>query len=360
MGKRRDFLFLPIFKHFTHAKRLIMSLKSIILSVLAVSFLAFQSCTPENDPPAENCNTGSTSVQSCDDGDANTANDSETILVSDGSICVACAGTPVDCSNGSTTVQSCDDGDANTVDDVETTLDSDGTVCVPCAGTPVDCTTGMTSVQSCDDGNVHTVDDVETVLDSDGTVCVACAGTPVDCSNGSTTIRNCDDGDANTTNDVETILDSDGTVCVPCAGESTLTSAPNFSMTTTTGATLELSDYAGKNLVIFFFGNACPPCRSIAPSIESRIHQAYIDNDNLEIIGGDQWDGNNASVDAFANVTGATFPLGVMASGTAADFGTTYDRLVIINTNGKIVFTGSNRVSNHLDEAVEIIEGLLE
>ena len=32
-------------------------------------------------------------------------------LLSDGSVCEPCAGTPIDCTNGATTIQSCDDGD---------------------------------------------------------------------------------------------------------------------------------------------------------------------------------------------------------------------------------------------------------
>jgi gliding motility-associated-like protein len=75
-------------------------------------------------------------VQACDDGDPCTINDVETILLSDGSICVPCAGEAQDCSTGATTTQPCDDGDPNTFDDEVTTLDCDGSVCIPCTGTP--------------------------------------------------------------------------------------------------------------------------------------------------------------------------------------------------------------------------------
>jgi gliding motility-associated-like protein len=168
---------------------------------------------------AIDCSTGPTSVVPCDDGDANTVNDMQTILDCDGSVCVPCMGEPVDCSNGTTTEQPCDDGDACTENDMETVLDSDGTICVPCSGTPIDCNSmGATTDQPCDDGDPFTINDMETILDCDGSICIPCMGEPVDCSNGTTTVVSCDDGDPCTMDDEETILDSDGTVCIPCAG----------------------------------------------------------------------------------------------------------------------------------------------
>ena len=143
-------------------------------------------------------------------------------------------------------------------------------------------------------------------------------------------------------------------------GGSNLVAAPDFSMETTSGVKLESSLYRGKNLIIWFFGSGCPPCRSVGPTVESDIYQAFKDNDKFAMIGGDQWDRSDATVDDFADDTGLTFPLGRQASSIARSFGTTYDRFVIINSDGDIVFKSTNRVSNHIDEAVDIIKGLLE
>jgi len=85
-------------------------------------------------------------------------------------------GTPVDCITGSTSVISCDDGDACTINDEQTVLDSDGTICIPCSGTAIDCATGNTSVVACDDGDPCTMNDVQVILDCDGTVCQPCMG----------------------------------------------------------------------------------------------------------------------------------------------------------------------------------------
>jgi len=61
-------------------------------------------------------------------------------LLSDGSVCVPCAGTPAPCgTDGSCeTTQPCDDGDPCTINDVEVVLLSDGSICSPCTGTAVD------------------------------------------------------------------------------------------------------------------------------------------------------------------------------------------------------------------------------
>ncbi|MEZ4987819.1 MAG: hypothetical protein R2795_22790 [Saprospiraceae bacterium] len=58
-------------------------------------------------------------------------------------------GTPVDCGTGATSVLPCDDGNACTVNDMQTVLDADGTICVPCMGTPLDCNGDFVTVTVC-------------------------------------------------------------------------------------------------------------------------------------------------------------------------------------------------------------------
>ncbi|MGK0451451.1 MAG: hypothetical protein ACJAXE_002121, partial [Neolewinella sp.] len=157
-----------------------------------------------------------TTVQPCDDGDPCTENDEE-IINCDDSICVACTGSAtLDCEI--TRIRPCDDSDTCTENDVETVDDCNGTICIPCAGTPINCGNGPTSVLPCDDGDACTINDVQRVLNCDGSVCVPCQGTPTDCSNAPTSISPCDDGNPCTTNDTETILDCDGSICIPCTG----------------------------------------------------------------------------------------------------------------------------------------------
>ena len=43
--------------------------------------------------------------------------------------------------------------------------------------------------------------------------------------------------------------------------------APDFTATSLTGATIKLSSYRGKTVVLNFWGSWCPPCRDEAPTL---------------------------------------------------------------------------------------------
>jgi peroxiredoxin len=135
-----------------------------------------------------------------------------------------------------------------------------------------------------------------------------------------------------------------------------LPDAPDFSLVTTSGETLNKASFNGKTLVVFFFGFNCPPCKAVAPSVESQLYQEFKDNDKFAIIGADQWDGTDAGVDRFKEDTGVSFPLGVKGSAMARNYGTTYDRLVIINDKGKLLFKGNSVASNNLKEVIDIVK----
>ncbi len=141
--------------------------------------------------------------------------------------------------------------------------------------------------------------------------------------------------------------------------ESNLEVAPNFSLKTPAGGDITSASFKDKTLVIFFFGNTCPPCKSVAPSIESKLKKKYGADDNFAIIGIDQWDGNSSSVKNFQDDTGVTFPLGLKGSSVAKDFGTTYDRLVVVNKEGRIEFKGKSVASNDLNDVVDLVQQLL-
>ena len=135
--------------------------------------------------------------------------------------------------------------------------------------------------------------------------------------------------------------------------------APNFTLDTYDGNKISSDDIMDKVAVIFFFGEGCGPCISIAPDIESQLNQGFNGDAKFTMLGINTWNGNSASVENFKNKTGVTFPLGIKGSGVASDFGTTYDRLVVINTKGKIAFRGGRVAANDLDEVVSLVTGLL-
>jgi len=143
-------------------------------------------------------------------------------------------------------------------------------------------------------------------------------------------------------------------------GEVDLGDAADFSIKTWDGNDLKFETYEDKTLVIFFFGNTCPPCIGVAPDVEERLNKDFRGKEDYAIIGIDQWDGNNASVEGFQKNTGVEFPLGVMGSDVASDYGTTYDRLVVVGKDGKIKFKGNSVVSNNLDEVVTLVNTLVD
>lgn len=135
--------------------------------------------------------------------------------------------------------------------------------------------------------------------------------------------------------------------------------APAFSLQTSTAEDINLSDHEGKVVTLFFFGHGCPPCRGIALSVQDQLADPYSSNDDYVILGLDVWDGNSSSVDAFETVTGVSFPLLLNASSVARDYETTYDRIVVIDQNGGISFSGMQAVSSDLETAKTHIDSLL-
>lgn len=135
--------------------------------------------------------------------------------------------------------------------------------------------------------------------------------------------------------------------------------APAFTLTSVDGNTVSLSDFEDKVVVLFFFGNTCPTCRAVGPSIESRLNQSFSGDDEFAIVGLDQWDGNSQSVSNFRSTTGITFDLLLNASGVARDYSTTYDRLIIVDKEGNVDFMGRQIAANDLDVVVQRVQELL-
>lgn len=133
---------------------------------------------------------------------------------------------------------------------------------------------------------------------------------------------------------------------------------PNFQVTTLTGESFKLSDQKGSVVFIFLFGNTCPSCKTIGPTVESEIYQAYKNDPGFVAIGLDTWDSSSgeSSVTGFKVSTGITFPLGLKAGKVATAYTTTFDRFLVIDRDGILAHKGGTAASNDVDNAKAVIE----
>ncbi len=132
---------------------------------------------------------------------------------------------------------------------------------------------------------------------------------------------------------------------------------PDFEVSLLDGGTFKLSDQKGKVVFLFFFGNTCPSCKAVGPTVESSIYQAFKDDENFVALGLDTWDSSSGvnSVTGFKNSTGITFPLAIKAGSVAADYSTSYDHLAVIDSDGNLVHKGTDGASNDVNNAISVI-----
>ena len=135
--------------------------------------------------------------------------------------------------------------------------------------------------------------------------------------------------------------------------------APEFTLKSSTGSDVSLSNFKNKVVVLFFFGNNCPSCKAAAPNVESMLVTPNASRTDYAVLGLDQWNGNTASVVAFQAITNVTFPLLLNASGVATAYKTTYDRIVVIDKAGNIAFKGNQSASSDIAAAKAKVMELL-
>jgi peroxiredoxin len=136
--------------------------------------------------------------------------------------------------------------------------------------------------------------------------------------------------------------------------------APDFTLTSLSKQTVKLSDSKNKVVVLFFFGNECPSCKAAAPSVCMQLNAPYAARADFQMYGIDQWDGNEAKVKSFQTITAVAFPLLLMGSSVATSYKTTYDRIVVIDKTGKIMFSGNQGAASDIAAAKAKIDELLK
>lgn len=134
-------------------------------------------------------------------------------------------------------------------------------------------------------------------------------------------------------------------------------SAPNFSFTSSDGEEFTLSEHRGKVVFIFLFGNTCPSCLSVGNKTETQINGVFKSNENFVAVGLDMWNSSSsvASVSSFKSQTGITYPLLVKAGNMGSAYGSTYDRLLVIDQNGILKHKGTRGANADISTVVNVI-----
>jgi len=116
--------------------------------------------------------------------------------------------------------------------------------------------------------------------------------------------------------------------------------APEFEMELTDGQKVKLSDLRGKVVMLQFTASWCGVCRKEMPFIEKDIWLKHKSNPNFALYGVDR-DEPLATVKAFAEKTGVTYPLGLDPGADIfakyADRKAGITRNVLVDKTGKIV-----------------------
>ena len=138
------------------------------------------------------------------------------------------------------------------------------------------------------------------------------------------------------------------------------TKAPSFSLLSIEGNRVHLFDYKDKVIVLFFFGNNCKECKAEIPVFEKYLVNPYVGCNDYVVLGLDYWNGAPAVVKAFKDETGIDIPLLLDAGNVGANYRTAYNRIVVIDKDKNIVFSGTQEASRDMVVVKGQIDNLLK
>ena len=138
---------------------------------------------------------------------------------------------------------------------------------------------------------------------------------------------------------------------------------PNFSMTTTDGKTIRMTNLKGKVVMLQFTASWCGVCRKEMPHIEADIWNKYKNNKNFALFGIDL-DEPVEKVKEFAKLIPVTYPLALDPKGGIfyqfAEKNAGVTRNVIVDKTGKIVFMTRLYKDEEFQEMKKVIAELLK
>lgn len=132
--------------------------------------------------------------------------------------------------------------------------------------------------------------------------------------------------------------------------------APDFTLKDLSNNDYKLSDQKGEVVLIFWVGYNCPLCLASAPSVSSQLVNAFSSNSKFNAVVIDVWNGSTSSVQGFKNQTGINATFLQDGSGVAASYSTTYDRLLVVDGDGKIAFKGTRNAQSDISAAKSAVQ----
>jgi Peroxiredoxin len=138
--------------------------------------------------------------------------------------------------------------------------------------------------------------------------------------------------------------------------------APDFTVQTTAGETIKLSDLRGKVVMLQFTASWCVVCRKEMPFIERDIWQKHKDKPAFYLLGVDR-DEPLDKVKEFAKQTGITYPMALDPGGDVfalyAERKAGITRNVIVDKEGRIVMLTRLYNEEEFSEMCKKIDELL-
>lgn len=136
--------------------------------------------------------------------------------------------------------------------------------------------------------------------------------------------------------------------------------APAFTLFSTEGQQVRLFDYKDKVVVLYFFGNKSQECKAATPALEDMLITPYLGRQDYVVLALDYWNGEPAAVKAFKDETGIDIPTLLDAGNVGSNYKTFYNRIIVIDKEKNIVFSGAQEASKDMAAAKAKIDNLLE
>lgn len=138
------------------------------------------------------------------------------------------------------------------------------------------------------------------------------------------------------------------------------TKAPAFSLYSLDGSKVQLFDYKEKIVVLFFLGNKCIECKAEVPIFKEFLVNPYAGRNDYVVLGLDYWNGTSTDLRAFKDDTGLDIPLLLDAGNVGTNYKITYNRIVVIDKDKNVVFSGTQEVSRDIIAAKLQVDSLLK